>query len=585
MVESLKRIPEDFIHALLARIDIVEVVGAVVPLRKAGANYVACCPFHNEKTPSFSVNHSKQFYHCFGCGVSGDAIQFIIEHNSVSFVEAVEILAAQAGMPMPVLEKDAQSAEHKLIYTVLSEATKYFEQQLRQQTVAKQAVDYLKDRGLTGVTAKHFGLGFAPPGWDNLLNSIANNPTQKELGVKAGLFVKKDPNKYYDRFRNRIMFPIRDRRGNVIGFGARTIGTIQDEPKYINSPETVVFSKSHELYGYFEARQAIQKAQAVLVVEGYMDVVSLYQAGVSNVVATLGTACTEHHVQYLLKTVPELIFCFDGDLAGKKAAWRAMEISLPLLEDKYRIKFLLLRGGEDPDSFVRKYGLQAMQLEIKQAISLPDFLFDTLTKKYDLQQIDDRVKFANQVKQYVLKLPDGMLKTLLFDRLARTIDIDPALFRNKQSAQQFRQREYTDIVMTKHKSISPAMRALALLINDRTLLGLLPDLQGLERIDIAGSALFCAIASVLHTDPEISDNDLKNKLPVEMSKYFDLPTLRGVADLVPASGRQEELLGAIGILRRREKELAMDELLRKAKQNALTPAEKQLLQQMLQEKS
>ncbi len=488
-------------------------------------------------------------------------------------------------MPMPVLEKDAQSAEHKLIYTVLSEATKYFEQQLRQQTVAKQAVDYLKDRGLTGVTAKHFGLGFAPPGWDNLLNSIANNPTQKELGVKAGLFVKKDPIKYYDRFRNRIMFPIRDRRGNVIGFGARTIGTIQDEPKYINSPETVVFSKSHELYGYFEARQAIQKAQAVLVVEGYMDVVSLYQAGVSNVVATLGTACTEHHVQYLLKTVPELIFCFDGDLAGKKAAWRAMEISLPLLEDKYRIKFLLLRGGEDPDSFVRKYGLQAMQLEIKQAISLPDFLFDTLTKKYDLQQIDDRVKFANQVKQYVLKLPDGMLKTLLFDRLARTIDIDPALFRNKQSAQQFRQREYTDIVMTKHKSISPAMRALALLINDRTLLGLLPDLQGLERIDIAGSALFCAIASVLHTDPEISDNDLKNKLPVEMSKYFDLPTLRGVADLVPASGRQEELLGAIGILRRREKELAMDELLRKAKQNALTPAEKQLLQQMLQEKS
>lgn len=585
MADSLKRIPEDFIHALLARIDIVEVVGAVVPLRKAGTNYVACCPFHNEKTPSFSVNHSKQFYHCFGCGVSGDAIQFIIEHNSLNFVEAVEMLAAQAGMAMPVLEKDVQSAEHKLIYTVLSEASKHFEQQLRQQTVAKQAVNYLKERGLTGVTAKHFGLGFAPPGWDNLLTSIATNTTQKDLGVKAGLFVKKDPNKYYDRFRNRIMFPIRDRRGNVIGFGARTIGSVKDEPKYINSPETPVFSKSHELYGYYEARQAIQKAQAVIVVEGYMDVVSLYQAGVANVVATLGTACTEHHIQYLLKTVPEVIFCFDGDLAGKKAAWRAMELSLPLLEDKYRIKFLLLRGNEDPDSFVRKHGLQALELEIKQAISLPDFLFDTLTKKFDLQQIDDRVKFANEIKQYVLKLPDGMLKTLLFDRLARTIDIDPALFRNKKSAQQFRQQQYTDIVMTKHKSISPAMRALALLINDRELLQALPDLQGLERVDIAGSALFCAVCKLLQTMPQTSDNDLKSKLPVEMSKYFDLPALRGIADMVPVAGRQEELLGAIGILRRREKELAMDELLRKAKQNALTPAEKQLLQQMLQEKS
>ncbi|HSX19656.1 MAG TPA: DNA primase [Gammaproteobacteria bacterium] len=582
MVDIKNRIPEDFIQALLARLDIVEVVGAVVPLRKAGSNYVACCPFHNEKTPSFSVNRNKQFYHCFGCGVSGDAIQFIIEHNSVSFVEAIELLAAQAGMQMPVLEKDVQSAEHKLIYNVLSEAAAFFEQQLRQQTVAKQAVQYLKDRGVTGITAKHFGLGFAPPGWDNLLTSIAQDAQQKELGVKAGLFVKKDANKYYDRFRNRIIFPIRNRRGKVIGFGARTIGAVNDEPKYINSPETPVFSKSYELYGYYEARQAIQKLQSVVVVEGYMDVVSLAQAGVTNVVATLGTACTEQHIQTLLKVVPEIIFCFDGDTAGKKAAWRSLELCLPLLEDKYRIKFLILRGNEDPDSYVRKHGLEALQLEIKQAISLPDLLFDSLAKKHDLEQIDGRVQFANQIKQYVSKLPDGMLKTMLFDRLARTIDIDPAMFRSKKSHQS-RHHEYTDVIATKHKSLSPATRALALLITDRTLLADLPEIQGLERVDIAGSALLCAVVKLLLAMPNATDAEIKDKLPLEMSKYFDLPMLRGIAHNVP-TGVKEEFLGAIGILRRREKELAMDELLRKAKQNALSAEEKLLLQQMLQEK-
>lgn len=583
MIDSVRRIPDDFIQALLSRIDIVEVVGAVVPLRKTGSNYTACCPFHNEKTPSFSINQAKQFYHCFGCGVSGDAIQFIIEHNSLSFVEAVEVLAGKAGMSMPVLESDNQFAQHKELYSILNDATTFYEQQLR-QPVAKQAVQYLKDRGLSGATAKHFNLGFAPPGWDNLLNALGPTNGPREVGVQAGLFIKREPNKCYDRFRNRIIFPIKDRRGKVIGFGARTIGAIADEPKYINSPETPVFSKSYELYGYFEAKQAIQKSQSVLVVEGYMDVVSLHQAGIHNVVATLGTACTQHHIQSLLKVVPEIIFCFDGDSAGKKAAWRALELCVPLLDDKYRIKFLILRGNEDPDSFVRKYGVNTLELEIKQATSLPDFLFNTLAKRYDLEQIDDRVKFANDIKQYLLKLPEGMLKTLLFDRLARHIDIDPATFRNKKSATQFKHRQYTDIVMTKHKSISPAMRATALLISDRTLLQSIPNLEGLDRLDIAGKLLY-TVCKLLHTWPDASDNEIKEKLPIELGKYFDLPTLRGIADMIPKNGQREELQGAIGLLRRREKELAMDELLRKAKQNALTPEEKLLLQQMLQEKS
>lgn len=585
MVDSHKRIPDDFINALLARIDIVEVVGAAVPLRKSGANFVACCPFHSEKTPSFSVNQSKQFYHCFGCGVSGDAIQFLIEHNSLNFIEAVEQLAAKVGMQMPQLDKDQHSEEHKLIYTVLLEALKFYEQQLRQQTVAKQAVQYLKDRGLTGITAKNFSLGLAPAGWDNLLTSIAKDPKQKEIGVKAGLFIKRDTNKYYDRFRNRIMFPIRDRRGKVIGFGARTIGNVPDEPKYINSPESPVFSKSYELYGYYEARQAIQKLQAVIVVEGYMDVVALAQAGVSNVVATLGTACTEHHIKNLLKTVPEIVFCFDGDSAGKKAAWRALELCIPLLSDNYKVKFLLLPNKEDPDSFIQKYGREAFELEVKQATSLPDYLFATLAKKLDLEQIDDRVRYANQIKQYLQQLPDGMLKTLLFDRLARSIDIDPNMFRNKKHSGQIKHQEFTQVIATKRNTITAAQKALALLISDRNLLSVMPDLNNLEHVDIAGSALLCIVYNLLLTKPSTSDNEIKANLPVEMSKYFDLPVLRDIAHMVPQDGRPQELLGAIGVLRRREKELAMEELLRKAKQNALTPDEKLLLQQMLQEKS
>lgn len=584
MIDTSGRIPEDFIQSLLSRVDIVEVINAAVPLRKAGANYVACCPFHNEKTPSFSVNKNKQFYHCFGCGVSGDAIQFLIEHNSLSFVEAVELLAGQLGMQMPQSSQSEPSADHNLIYNILAEATAFFEQQLRQQTLAKQAVQYLKDRGLTGITAKGFRLGFAPPGWDNLLTSIAKDPKQKELGVKAGLFVSREGNKFYDRFRNRIIFPIRNRRGKVIGFGGRIIGSANNEPKYLNSPETPVFSKSHELYGYYEARQSIARLNAVLVVEGYMDVVSLAQAGITNVVATLGTACTEQHVQYLFKNVPEIIFCFDGDAAGKKAAWRSLEICLPLLDDQHRVKFLILRDNEDPDSYVRKYGADALQVEIKQAASLPDFLFTTLAKRVDLDHIDGRVQFATQIKQYLAKLPEGILKTMLFDRLAQLVNVDPALFHGKKPRPTQRRNEFSKSIISK-ALVSPAIRALALLITYRDLVAELPiDLSDLANIDISGCPLFCTVAANLKAAPNRTDAELKALLPEALRENFVAMDLRGVAHIVPQQGVREEFLGAIEILRRRKKELVMDDLLLKAKKNVLSDAEKLLLQQMLQEK-
>jgi DNA primase len=584
VVDTPGRIPEDFIQSLLSRVDIVEVINAAVPLRKAGTNYVACCPFHNEKTPSFSVNKNKQFYHCFGCGVSGDAIQFLIEHNSLSFVEAVELLAGQLGMQMPQTGQSEPSADHNLIYNILAEATAFFEQQLRQQTLAKQAVQYLKDRGLTGVTAKAFRLGFAPPGWDNLLTSIAKDPQQKEVGVKAGLFVNREGNKFYDRFRNRIVFPIRNRRGKVIGFGGRIIGSKSDEPKYLNSPETAVFSKSHELYGYYEARQAIARSNSVLVVEGYMDVVSLAQAGITNVVATLGTACTEQHVQYLFKTVPEIIFCFDGDAAGKKAAWRSLELCLPLLDDQHRVKFLILRDNEDPDSYVRKHGAAALQVEMKQAASLPDFLFTTLAKQVDLDHIDGRVQFATQIKQYLNKLPEGILKTMLFDRLAQLVNVDAALFHGKKARPLQRRKEFSQSIISK-ALVSPAIRALALLITYRELLAHLPeDISSLANIDIFGCNLLCAVAGIIKTAPSSSDIEIRAMLPEALREGFVAMDLRGVAHIVPKQGIIEEFLGAIEILRRRKKELVMDDLLLKAKQNVLSDADKLLLQQMLQEK-
>ncbi len=590
MVDQTARIPDEFIQALLSRTDIVEVLSSYLTLKKTGSNYMACCPFHSEKTPSFSVNQNKQFYHCFGCGVSGDVIQFLKEHLGISFIEAVEQLAAKAGMQLPTLDGAQNNVEFNLIYNILSEATAFFEQQLRQHKLSDRAVQYLKNRGLTGLTAKTFRLGFAPPGWDNLLSHLAINAEQKELGIKAGLFIKKDPNKFYDRFRDRIMFPIRNKRGKVIGFGGRVIDANSTEPKYLNSPETVVFNKGYELYGYYEARQEITKQEAVIVVEGYMDVVALAQAGITNVVATLGTACTEQHIQNLFKTVPEIVFCFDGDSAGKKAAWRALELCLPLLDDKHWIKFIILNSGEDPDSFVRKYGGTAFISLLKQAISLPDYLFATLEKQVDLQQIDGRIQLANLITAQLAKLPDGMLKQMLYDRLGKLIDVDPAILQGKKAGE-FKRPSFNKTIAVKKPTlnkhnipVSPATRATALLLVNRDLLQVLPDLDGLDAVDFAGIDLFCAMARFLKINPVATDTEIQLALPENLVLNFIPAELRAIARIVPIEGVQAEFLGIIALLRRREKELIMDKLLLKAKQNALSEAEKLLLQQMLQGK-
>ncbi|NIP82922.1 MAG: DNA primase, partial [Gemmatimonadetes bacterium] len=349
------RIPRQFIDDLLSRVDIVDVVDEYVPLKKGGKDHKACCPFHNEKTPSFTVSADKQFYHCFGCGAHGTAIGFLMEYAHMDFVEAVEDLAARAGLEVPREAGSGQREESlQPIYDILARASAWYQKQLRQHPEAGSAKDYLKGRGLSGEIAAQFQLGFAPTGWDNLLGAIGATDAERALMARAGLLVDKGGGGFYDRFRGRVIFPILDRRGRTIGFGGRVLG--DDTPKYLNSPESAIFHKGRELYGLYQARKAAGKPERLIVVEGYMDVVALAQHGIRNAVATLGTAATEAHLEQLFRVSQDVVFCFDGDEAGRRAAWRALETALPAMHDGRQAFFMFLPEGQDPDSLVRERG-------------------------------------------------------------------------------------------------------------------------------------------------------------------------------------------------------------------------------------
>lgn len=409
------RIPQSFINDLLDRTDIVDVIDARVPLKKAGRSYKACCPFHEEKTPSFNVVPDKQFYHCFGCQVSGTALTFLMEYDRLDFVEAVETLAKMAGVEVPrEADRGPPPEDHSRLYDALERAEKIFRRQLRS---ADAAVDYLKNRGVTGVVARDFALGYAPDAWHTMEEAFRG-----EKGVRtadllaAGLLTKNDKGNIYDRFRDRIMFPIRDVRGRVIGFGGRVMGDA-DGPKYLNSPETPVFHKGRELYGLFEARNALRRIEQLIVVEGYMDVVALSQAGIANCVASLGTAATTEHFQKLYRYSEEVVCCFDGDAAGRRAAWKALENALTTLTDGRQLKFMFLPDGEDPDSLVRKEGKPAFLDRVMDAAPAIEYLFSELSTGLDTRQLDGQAKLASLVLPYIEKVPDGVLKQLMQNRL------------------------------------------------------------------------------------------------------------------------------------------------------------------------
>ncbi|MDR9874370.1 DNA primase [Pseudomonas allii] len=414
-------IPQSFIDDLLNRTDIVDVVSSRVQMKKAGKNYTACCPFHKEKTPSFSVSPDKQFYYCFGCGAGGNALGFIMDHDNLDFPQAVEELAKAAGMEIPREEsgrphKPRQPTDSPL-YPLLTAAADFYRQALKSHPQRKAAVDYLKGRGLTGEIARDFGLGFAPPGWDNLYKHLSSDTLQQKAMIDAGLLVENaETGKRYDRFRDRVMFPIRDSRGRIIAFGGRVLG--DDKPKYLNSPETAVFHKGQELYGLFEARKNNRNLDEIIVVEGYMDVIALAQQGLRNAVATLGTATSEEHMKRLFRVVPSVLFCFDGDQAGRNAAWRALEATLSSLQDGRRARFLFLPEGEDPDTLVRSEGTDAFRARINQhAQPLADYFFQQLTEEADPRSLEGKAHMATLAAPLIDKVPGANLKSLMRMRL------------------------------------------------------------------------------------------------------------------------------------------------------------------------
>ena len=427
------RIPQSFIDDLLQRADIVDYINARVPLKKKGKNYGACCPFHDEKTPSFSVSREKQFYYCFGCQAGGNVIGFAMDYEGLAFPEAIERVAAENGIEVP-REKGEDSKRSKLrnsIYDILKESDRFYREQLKNSS---EAIDYLKGRGISGTTARDFGIGYAPEGWDNLILKLGKASEEITALDKGGMIIKRE-NKdgYYDRFRHRLMFPIRDQRGRTIAFGGRIIP--QDatkgsanaagdrksgaaQPKYLNSPETEVFHKAYELYGLFETHRFAPKTERLIVVEGYMDVVSLYQSGIKGAVATLGTAVTSHHLEKIFRNVAEVVFCFDGDQAGRTAADRALHAALPLMIDGRQARFLFLPEGEDPDTRVQSIGAEAFEQELQKAMPLSNYLFKSVDAGDDLSSPDARAKLHSLVTPLIKTLPKGVFRRLLEQDLA-----------------------------------------------------------------------------------------------------------------------------------------------------------------------
>src|SRR4030095_14547587 len=403
------RIPQHFIDELIARADIVELIGSRVPLKKAGKEFKACCPFHGEKTPSFHVVPDKQFYHRCGCGVRGTAITFLMEHDHLSFVEAVEDLAARVGLEVPREEQPGarQAPPTDALFALLDKTAELYRRELKDSERAK---DYFKARGLTGDTAAKFSLGYAPDAWDCVLQQFGASEAERLKLLQVGLVIERERKPgvnpgYYDRFRDRVMCPTRDARGRAIGFGGRVLD--KGEPKYLNSPETELFHKGRELYGLFEARQASRTLTRLLVVEGYMDVVRLHQAGVTYAVATLGTATTPEHLTRMFRIVSEIIFCFDGDRAGRAAAWRALENALGQVREGRQIRFMFLPEGDDPDSLVGKEGREAFEARLGGALPLSEYLVEQLASQVDLQHLDGRARLAELAKPLLKRIPRG----------------------------------------------------------------------------------------------------------------------------------------------------------------------------------
>ena len=499
-------IPQHFIDDLLTRVDIVDIVDSSVPLKKAGKDFKACCPFHDEKSASFTVSQNKQFYHCFGCGAHGTAISFLMDYNGLDFIEAIEEMASRAGVEVPREESDfSKTRDNAELYELMELVVRHFCRQLRESPEAHRAVDYLKDRGLSGELAKEFELGFAPPGWDNLLNALGTSEAAKQRLSQIGMTLEKDNGGYYDRFRDRIIFPIRDQRGRAIGFGGRVFD--DSLPKYLNSPETPIFSKGRELYGLFQARHQLKDMQRIYIVEGYMDVLALAQYGIRNVVASLGTAVTENHLERLYRVCPQIIFCFDGDSAGQKAAWRAMEIALPLLKEGRQVHFMFMPEGDDPDTYVKKHGREKFE-DVNHLVPLSNYLIDKFKQENNLDSREGMGQLVDGIVPLVAKLPAGALRELLVKDIAKLADMNIDSLKNLVNQKQApaRKTQAQHLVSTsqyKKESKNHVADAIRSLLHNPELSA---DIEpgALNNIEIQGVDFLRELLALVHQQPEIS---------------------------------------------------------------------------------
>jgi DNA primase len=411
-------IPQHFINDLVSRVDIVDVLSKRIDLKKAGKEFKAVCPFHNDKNPSLTISPSKGFYHCFSCGAHGTALGFLMEYEHLSFVEAIESLASDLGLEVPYEKSSKPIKQNNDLFLMMEKLQKKFQDNLKNES---KAIKYLKERGIDGTTAKKFGIGYAKKGWRNILDEFGKNEKQINLLTSLGLIIKKSDNSYYDRFRDRIIFPIRDARGRFIGFGGRVFN--DEQPKYLNSPETSLFHKGKELYGLYECQQSMRDIDKLIVVEGYMDVIGLSQNGVEYAVASMGTATTNDHFNRLFRLTDSIFFCFDGDDAGLKAAWRALENSLIHLRDGRQIKFVFLPDGDDPDSYIANNGTSKFEKQLDSGKDLSDFLIDKISENIDLNSIDGKARMAERAKPFIGKIPDGIFKELIIDKLSASVGI------------------------------------------------------------------------------------------------------------------------------------------------------------------
>ncbi|MEH0714263.1 DNA primase [Vibrio owensii] len=505
-------IPRSFIDDLLARLDIVDIIDARVKLKKKGKNYGACCPFHNEKTPSFSVSQEKQFYHCFGCGAHGNAIDFIMEFERLEFVEAIEELASYLGLDVPREQRSggggqfksgpqASSSEKRSLYDLMGSIAQFYRNQLK-QPASKVAIEYLKDRGLSGEIVQKFGIGYVADEWDLVRKNFGQNKDNQDMLVTGGMLIENDKGNRYDRFRGRIMFPIRDRRGRVIGFGGRVLG--DGTPKYLNSPETPIFHKGKELYGLYEVLQAYREPPRILVVEGYMDVVALAQYGVDYSVASLGTSTTGDHIQMLFRQTNTVVCCYDGDRAGKEAAWRALENALQYLKTGNTLKFLFLPDGEDPDSYVRKYGKQAFEQQIEQATPLSSYLFDNLIELHQINLGNNEGKSALRAYASALidKIPDPYFQELLEKLLDERTGFDNRLRQPRKKTSETRPQPHKELKRT------PMREVIALLIQNPSYAQMVPDLSSVRDLSIPGLSLFVDVLDKCQAHPHINTGQL-----------------------------------------------------------------------------